>query len=82
MELMGEGEAIALFRLYTYQILVQKANGHADTATYVEDNSTSHGNAEAYCCANDHPNDHAHTRIGCSFLAQKGGKGGVVQRGK
>ena len=79
---MDEGEAIALLRVYTYQILVQKANGHADTATYGEDDPASHDNAEANCCANDHPNDHAHTRIGCSFLAQKGGKGGVVQRGK
>ena len=46
------------------------------------DDPASHGNAEAYCCANDHPNDHAHTRNSCSFLAQKGGKGGMVQRGK
>jgi hypothetical protein len=79
---LGEGEAIALLRVYTYQILVQKANGNADTTTYGEDDPASHGNAEAYCCANDHPNDHAHTRNSCSFLAQKGGKGGMVQRGK
>jgi hypothetical protein len=45
---LGEGEAIALLRVYTYQILVQKANGHADTTTYGEDDPASHGNAEAY----------------------------------